>query len=86
VGGLAERDEQSQPQKPQTGEQEAEVITGGGEDGVDGVAGGMGQVTAFEQAREQEFAPMNPIERVAFSRSGFELWLSFRDYPAREER
>ena len=44
--GLAERDQQSQPQKPQPGEQETEVIACGGEDGIDGVAGGMRQVIA----------------------------------------
>jgi hypothetical protein len=35
---VGEGAQQSGPQKPQPSEQEAEVVVGGGEDGVDGVA------------------------------------------------
>jgi hypothetical protein len=43
---LAKRDQQSGQQEPQLGEEQAKVVTGGGEDGVEGIAAGMRQVVA----------------------------------------
>ena len=48
--------QQSEPQMPQPGEQEAEVVAGGGEDGVDGVAGGMGEMVAAHAVLGLEMA------------------------------
>ena len=53
---LAEQDQQSEQQEPQPGEEETEVITGGGEHGVDGVAGGMRQVIAVHAVLGLEMA------------------------------
>jgi hypothetical protein len=52
---LAEYAQQSEQQEPQPGEEEAEVITGGGKDGVD-VAGGMRQVVAVHAVLSLEMS------------------------------
>src|SRR5579872_22419 len=39
-------DQDSEQQKPQPPEQEAEVVSDGGEHGVDGIAAGMGEIIA----------------------------------------
>src|SRR5262249_48580165 len=44
LGGKAERNQDSEQQKPQPCEEAAEVIAGGGEHGIGGVAAGVGEV------------------------------------------
>jgi hypothetical protein len=53
---FAEYDEQSERQEPRPGEEEAEVITGGGKDGLEGVAGGMRHVVAVQAVLGLEMA------------------------------
>jgi hypothetical protein len=46
LGSYTERDQDSEQQKSQPGEKATEVVAGGGEHGVDGVAACMGEVIA----------------------------------------
>ena len=62
---VAEYDQQSEQQDPQPGEEEAEVITGGGKDSVDGVAGGMRQVVAVHAVLGLEMADDGLDRRTA---------------------
>ena len=69
MNGLGESDQESEQQEPQPGDEAAEVVSGGGEHGVDGVAAGMGKVVAAHAVVVLEMADHRLDGGAAFERA-----------------